>query len=92
MNPANLKVPKTFYRGRGCAACNHTGYFDRIGIFEVLNITEEVRKLIISPDFNLDNLVKLGRSQGMTMMFEDGLKKVERGLTTIEELFRVIRE
>ena len=92
VNPANLKVPKTFYRGRGCAACNHTGYFDRIGIFEVLNITEEVRKLIISPDFNLDNLVKLGRSQGMTMMFEDGLKKVERGLTTIEELFRVIRE
>ncbi len=89
---AHLKLPKTFYRGRGCAACNHTGYLGRIGIFEILNITEEVRKLIIAPEFSLDTLTNTARVQGMITMFEDGLMKVERGLTTIEELFRVTRE
>jgi type IV pilus assembly protein PilB len=87
-----LKVPHTFYRGKGCDACNHTGYYGRIGIFEVLGITDDVRKLIISPDFSLDNLKKLARNEGMTTMLEDGLRKVELGLTTIEELFRVIKE
>ncbi|MEK7089725.1 MAG: GspE/PulE family protein, partial [Patescibacteria group bacterium] len=88
----SVKVPKTFYRGRGCAACGHTGYLGRLGIYEVLNITEEVRKLIISSDFNLDTLRHLARSEGMSTMFEDGLRKVERGVTTIEEVLRVIRE
>ncbi len=89
---AQVQIPRTFYRGRGCDACNHTGYYGRIGIFEVLDITEAVRKLIISPDFNLDNLQKLAQDQGMVTMLEDGLRKVELGLTTIEELFRVIKE
>lgn len=92
INPATIKLPKTFYRGKGCAVCGYTGYLGRIGIFEVLDITENVRKLIISPDFNLDNLKKLARQEGMVTMYEDGLRKVERGLTTIEEIFRVIRE
>ncbi len=87
-----VKIPKTFYRGRGCAACGHTGFLGRLGIYEVLDVTEEVRKLIISPDFNLDTLRHLARSEGMTTMFEDGLRKVERGVTTIEEVLRVIRE
>jgi type II secretory ATPase GspE/PulE/Tfp pilus assembly ATPase PilB-like protein len=87
-----IKLPHTFYRGKGCDACNHTGYYGRIGIFEVLEITEDIRKLIISPDFSLDNLNKLARNEGMTTMLEDGLQKVELGLTTIEELFRVIKE
>ncbi|MCX6788725.1 MAG: GspE/PulE family protein [bacterium] len=88
----SVKIPKTFYRGKGCIACGHTGYLGRLGIFEVMNITEEVRKLIISPQFNLDLLRLLARREGMTTMFEDGLRKVELGSTTIEELLRVIRE
>jgi type IV pilus assembly protein PilB len=91
-DPAKVKIPKIFYRGRGCAVCNHTGYYGRIGLFEVLDITERIRKIIIDPNFSLDNLRRTGREQGMTTIFEDGLKKVERGLTTIDELFRVIRE
>ncbi|MFA6365395.1 MAG: ATPase, T2SS/T4P/T4SS family [Candidatus Paceibacterota bacterium] len=87
-----VKLPKTFYRGKGCAACNHTGYLGRIGIFEALNVTEEVRKLMVSPNFTLDNLRVLARKEGMHSMFEDGLRKVERGMTTIEEVLRVIRE
>lgn len=92
ISDSGIKIPKTFYRGRGCAACGHTGFLGRLGIYEVLDVTEEVRKLIISPDFNLDTLRHLARSEGMTTMFEDGLRKVERGVTTIEEVLRVIRE
>jgi type IV pilus assembly protein PilB len=92
VSPHAYHLPKAIYRGKGCAACNHTGYFGRIGIFEVLQITEEIRKLIISRDFNLDNVRKLARAEGMLTLFEDGLRKVELGLTTVEELLRVTRD
>jgi type II secretory ATPase GspE/PulE/Tfp pilus assembly ATPase PilB-like protein len=88
----DFKMPKFIYAGKGCAACGGTGYRGRLGIFEVLNVTEKVRELIISPNFSLDNLRALGRQEGMITMFEDGLRKVELGITTIEELLRVIRE
>ncbi len=88
----DIKPPKTFYRGKGCSACNNTGFLGRIGIFEVLEVTEKIRSLIISKDFDLDVLRNLAMEEGMVTMFEDGLRKVELGMTTIEELFRVMRE
>ncbi|HXF44178.1 MAG TPA: ATPase, T2SS/T4P/T4SS family [Candidatus Paceibacterota bacterium] len=91
-DPDKVKIPKVFYRGKGCVACNHTGYYGRIGLFETLEITENVRKAIVDPGFNLDILKKVAREQGTITIFEDGLRKVERGMTTINELFRVIRE
>ena len=87
-----IKLPKTFYRGVGCDACDDTGYYGRFGIFEIMEISESVRNFIISPDFDLDKLKHLAHKEGMITMFEDGLKKVELGLTTVEEVFRVIRE
>lgn len=92
IDQATYKISRTFYRGKGCAADNFTGYFGRIGIFEILNVAEEIRKLIISPEFSLDAINKKAREQGMVTMFEDGLRKVELGLTTISEVFRVIKE
>jgi len=93
INPQlEIKIPKIFYRGHGCSVCGGSGYRERIGIFEVLNVTEEIRKAIISPEFSLDALRALAKKQGMITMFEDGIRKVELGLTTIEELFRVMRE
>ncbi len=89
---SKMKTPKLLYRGRGCSVCNQTGYRGRIGIFEALNIDEEIRKLIISRDFSLDNLNNLAKSRGMITMFEDGLRKAAIGITTIEEVLRVIRE
>lgn len=89
---SDLRVPKSFYRGRGCAACGGTGYVGRVGIFEILNVNEVVRRFMVSKDFNLDGLRKIAREEGMITMFEDGLHKVELGATTVEELFRVIRE
>ncbi len=89
---SQTKLPTTFYRGKGCATCNYTGYLGRFGIYEVLTITEQIRKFIVSNSFSLSGLRTLARDEGMITMFEDGLRKVERGLTTIEETFRVIRE
>lgn len=87
-----LKIPKILYKGRGCSSCGNTGYLGRIGVFEVLKITETIRAVIMDPNFSLDILKKKAREEGMTTMFEDGLKKVELGMTTIDEVFRVIRE
>jgi len=93
INPnSKLKIPKFLYRGRGCPACNHTGYQGRIGIFEVLNIDDEIRKLIVSSNFTLDALNGLVKRKGMITMFEDGLRKAMVGVTTIEEVLRVIKE
>ena len=85
-------LSKVFYRGRGCKSCGHSGLKSRIGIFEVLEFNEEIRTYVMSKEFNLEGLKKLGRKNGMISMYEDGLRKVERGMTTIDEVFRVIRE
>src|SRR3989344_2849208 len=86
------RLPSRFYRGKGCSADNLTGYSGRIGIFELFYLSEEIRQLIIDPSFSLDGLRSLARKEGMVGMFEDGLRKVGRGITTIDEVFRVIQE
>lgn len=91
-DPKTVRIPKIFYRGKGCAACNFTGFLGRVGIFEAMEVTEEMRKLITSGNISLDAIRELARRQGMVTMLEDGLRKVELGITTIEEVFRVIRE
>ena len=85
-------LPNRFYRGKGCAADNFTGYEGRVGIYELLNITETIRRIITDPNFSLDNLKRTARDEGMVTMFEDGLRKVGQGVTTIDEVLRVIRE
>jgi len=84
--------PKTLFRALGCSACGGTGYKGRVGIFEILEMDEEIRELIIDPDFSLDNLRSHLKAKGFVSMFEDGFEKVKIGITTIEELMRVIRE
>ncbi len=86
------KPTKVFYHGKGCNKCGHSGLRGRIGIFETMNVDEEIRKFISENEFSLDGLRKLCRKKGMITMFEDGVRKVERGMTTIEEVLRVIRE
>jgi len=89
---ADIPVPKTFFKGKGCANCGHTGYHGRMGIFEMMRVTEKVRQLIVDPKFTLGQLRTVARTEGMKSMFEDGLDKAARGNTTIEEVLRVIRE
>lgn len=83
---------KQFYRGKGCKACNYTGFRGRLAIYEILDINEEVREYIQRVDFSLDGLKNIAFKRGMKTMFEDGLLKSELGLTTVEEVLRVIKE
>jgi type II secretory ATPase GspE/PulE/Tfp pilus assembly ATPase PilB-like protein len=87
-----FEVPKILYRGKGCKTCSGTGYKGRMGIFEAFEVDENIRKIIISPDFSIDLLNMAARKNGMITMFEDGLRKAALGMTTIEEVLRVIRE
>ncbi len=78
------------YRGNGCDVCHFTGYAGRIGIFEVLVVSNEIKKLINEKnDSNV--ILKQAISEGMTSMLDDGLSKVKKGLTSIEEVLRVTK-
>lgn len=83
-------LPKELYRGAGCVSCNDSGYKGLIGIFEVLDMTPEIAELVLQR-VSTDRIRALAIEQGYSSMFEDGLLKAERGLTTIDEVLRVIR-
>lgn len=76
------------YKGKGCKTCHFTGYLSRIGVFEVLEITEKIR-LLISEKKNSSVITKEAIAEGMTTMLDDGLDKISKGLTTFEEVLRV---
>jgi len=78
----------TFYEGKGCNVCGNTGYRDRMAIFEFINVTREIQELILTNP-STEQVWKLARSQGAHSLFEDGLRKVKSGMTTLEELLRV---
>ena len=80
-----------FYKGKGCKSCNNSGYSGRIGIFEVLEITDEIKSLILARANN-DQIKKKAMDNGMTSMFEDGFEKAVSGKTTLEEIFRVTKQ
>jgi type IV pilus assembly protein PilB len=92
IEPDKTILPKNFFHGKGCSSCGNTGYRGRQGLFEVLGVGDEIKKVIISPDFSLEKLLGVAREEGMKSMFEDGLRKVELAMTTIDEVLRVIRE
>ncbi|MCC0662868.1 GspE/PulE family protein [Clostridioides sp. ZZV15-6597] len=79
----------TIYKGQGCERCNNTGYKGRLGIFEMLEITPEIKELIDS-SANQREILKLAKKQGMVSLKEDIVKKVLGGKTTVEEMIRII--
>jgi type IV pilus assembly protein PilB len=74
-------------RGEGCEACNHTGYKGRIGLYEVMEITEELRELILVGASALE-LRRRAVEDGMISLRQSGLQKIGAGVTTIEEVVR----
>lgn len=78
------------YKGRGCKICHNTGYVGRIGIFEVLEVSKDIKQLITQKN-DSDVILKQAIAEGMTTMLEDGLDKVVKGFTTIEEVLRVTK-
>ena len=79
----------TFYRKVGCPRCNQTGYRGRIGIYQLLTMTEELESLAVSKA-SRDDLERAALRSGMRTLWDDGLSKVAAGLTSIEELTRVV--
>jgi type IV pilus assembly protein PilB len=80
-----------FYKAVGCDQCNHTGYRGRVGLYEVMRVTDKLRRLIASRASE-DALRDAALAGGMISLGEDGLAKVKSGQTTAEELLRVVTE
>ncbi len=80
-----------YYKGKGCDECNGKGFIGRIGIYEVLAMTDKIRTLVTTKA-TTNEIQKAAVTEGMVTMLNDGLDKVSSGLTTIEEVLRVARE
>ena len=80
----------TLYKPAGCLTCNKTGYKGRTGIFEFLRVTEAIQKLILS-GASTNEIRETAMKEGMATLRQDGLVKVKKGITSIEELLRVVK-
>lgn len=80
-----------FYKGGGCKKCNDQGYKSRVGIYEVLEITPEISRLITKKASNAE-ILAAAKNQGMLTMVEDAFAKAKNGATSIEEIIRVTKE
>jgi len=87
----NLKDDIFVWEGEGCTECARTGYSGRVGIFEILKMTKQLAKIILSQPSE-DKIAKEAKRQGMITMRQDGILKALRGITTIEEVVRVTEE
>ncbi|MFA5829372.1 MAG: GspE/PulE family protein [Candidatus Gracilibacteria bacterium] len=83
-----LSIPKELPIGKGCDICNQTGYKSRIAIVEILDIDFEMKDLILNKAGNA-KMIEAARRKGMLTMREDGILKVLKGITTLEEVHRV---
>lgn len=85
----HIKDTEQLYRAQGCKKCGNTGYSGRVGIYEVLSMSKEIRDMIIRNP-NSDDLLEVAKKQGFKLMIEDGLKKLREGTIDIQELIKVI--
>jgi type IV pilus assembly protein PilB len=79
----------TLYRPIGCSACSKTGYKGRLALHEVMVVTEEIERMAVARASSAD-IGRVARSEGMTTLREDGLLKVGEGVTSFEEILRVV--
>jgi general secretion pathway protein E len=87
MNPEEIRA----FDVKGCPQCAHTGFWGRVGIFELLQVTEDIQKLILEKKDS--NLIKeRARKNGMRTLRQDGWLKVRDGVTTVSEVLRVTQE
>jgi type IV pilus assembly protein PilB len=79
---------RPFYRGRGCAHCRNTGYYGRSGIFEILEMRQNIRRLVFE-NANQDEIKKQATENGMLSLRDSAFRKIFAGITTSHELLRV---
>jgi type IV pilus assembly protein PilB len=88
-NQGELRL--VLYRSRGCKKCGNTGYTGRLGVYEVLEVSEEIGRMIVGHS-STDDLERAAINNGMITMAQDGFIKSLIGVTTVEEILRVTRE
>ena len=86
INPRKLK----FYQAKGCKECHNLGYKGRIGIFEIFIIDQETKKTILKSEISEYKVREIAIANGMITMAQDGLLKALEGITSVEEVFRVV--
>jgi type II secretory ATPase GspE/PulE/Tfp pilus assembly ATPase PilB-like protein len=87
----NGKLPDVLYKGKGCKNCQETGYRGRIGIFEMMIVTDDLRSLILE-NASARDLRRISARQGTTSLREDGFRHIREGRTTVEEVLRVTKD
>ena len=85
--PAKSAAKSTFMKGKGCGHCSKTGYRGRLGIFELMLINAKIREMIFQNASSVD-IRQIAIKQGMRTLYMDGINKVMRGITTLEEVYR----
>ena len=86
---ASIEVPKEIYLPGGCTACADTGYRGRMALHEVLLVSEDIQRMAVERRPS-DEIQKIAIEQGMTTLWQDGLAKVAAGMTSMEEIMRVV--
>jgi len=84
----DLESPLSIKKGAGCDYCNMSGYKGRIGVFEIMEVDKEIR-MLIDGRCPTDQLRDAALKNGMVSLWEDALRKVLNGVTTMEEMLRV---
>jgi type IV pilus assembly protein PilB len=79
----------SLYHAAGCVHCNNTGYKGRIGIYEIMPVTEAIERLIVERK-SADEIMRVAGAEGMVSLRQDGLERALQGVTSIEEISRVI--
>ena len=90
ITPEMLQGAK-FMKGSGCNHCNRSGYRGRIAVYEIMRLTSKIREHIFK-DSTTSQIRETAMAEGMSTLFQDGIKKVLEGVTTIEEVFRVTKK
>lgn len=84
-----FKSGERVYSGTGCSYCNGTGYLGRVALFEFIELTPTMQELVTEAP-SMSEIEKLAKKEGAATMFEDGIEKVKSGVTSLEELLRVV--
>ena len=89
VQPWRASVPAQVYKAQGCEHCRHTGYQGRVGLYEIMPLSNELKKLVAA-DVNLDVLKQQAYREGVQPLRLSGAKRISEGVTTIEEVMRVV--
>nr|WP_313973884.1 GspE/PulE family protein [uncultured Psychrobacter sp.] len=89
VQPWRAPVPAQVYKAQGCEHCRHTGYQGRVGLYEIMPLSNELKKLVAA-DANLDTLKQQAYREGVQPLRLSGAKRISEGVTTIEEVMRVV--